>query len=259
MERLVRAWVGAFGRAATCRPRVVLLHHGPGLLLSLQLLKIVSVLYKTLEIRQIEASLPERHQATDLREPKLRHTHARKVLHVASRLSGSRGLKPPPLAKDRRSYSAIFCFPHLTDQARTHLICAHNLTPPHTRHFFPRLHIKSHHHRPSNEAAYRAAGERIDPLASVCVPATTEVGTRWLTGLSLPQKSYATRSSTVVLVDATGRMKVVERNLGGDRSDGTVTKGGKTGTVSKDDESAAAAAAMHMRNAARNTFEFCDV
>lgn len=61
----------------------------------------------------------------------------------------------------------------------------------------------------------------------------------------------------MVLVDAAGRMKVVERNLGGDASDGSGTKGGQNGHA-RDDE-AAAAAAMHMRNAARNTFEFCDV
>lgn len=45
---------------------------------------------------------------------------------------------------------------------------------------------------------------------------------------------YGTRSSTVVLVDASGRMKVVERNLGDGRG-------------------------VAMRDAERNTFEFCDV
>lgn len=48
-------------------------------------------------------------------------------------------------------------------------------------------------------------------------------------------RKYGTRSSTVVLVDTSGRMKVVERNLG----DGT----------DKDD----------MRYASRKTYEFCDV
>ena len=102
----------------------------------------------------------------------------------------------------------------------------------------------------------------------MCVPATAEVGTEWLARLKLgylglaaaiPRKKYATRSSTVVLVDASGRMKVVERNLGGDKSDGSWTKAeaGKSGNARDDD--VAAAEAMHMRNAARNTFEFCDV
>lgn len=104
----------------------------------------------------------------------------------------------------------------------------------------------------------------------MCVPATTAVGREWLARLKLgylglagvlpPRKQYATRSSTVVLVDAAGRMKVVERNLGGDTSDGGWTKAGKTGSARDDDGVAAAAAeAVHMRNAARNTFEFCDV
>lgn len=110
-----------------------------------------------------------------------------------------------------------------------------------------------------NTAARGAAGERTDPLASVCVPATTEEGMQWLRSLAavLPRKKYATRSSTVVLVDAAGRMKVVERNLGGDKSDGTRTKGSKNGNAI--DDEAAAEDAMHMRNATRNTFEFCDV
>eukprot|EP00903_Cladosiphon_okamuranus_P008969 g8581.t1 len=105
--------------------------------------------------------------------------------------------------------------------------------------------------------------ERTDPLASVCVPATTEVGMEWLRSIKLgllgwtaPQRKYATRSSTVVLVDAAGRMKVVERNLGGDKSDGSCAKGGKDG---KAIDEVAAEEAMHMRNATRNTFEFCDV
>lgn len=67
-------------------------------------------------------------------------------------------------------------------------------------------------------------------------------------GARTPKKNYGTRSSTVVLVDAAGRMKVVERNLGD--GDGVGEENGNVGGEE---------ARVHMRQAERNTFEFCDV
>lgn len=67
---------------------------------------------------------------------------------------------------------------------------------------------------------------------------------------ALPRRRYGTRSSTVVLVDTTGRMKVVERNLVGVESD----SGGGSGKGGGDTEML-----LHMRDGERNTIEFCDV
>lgn len=76
----------------------------------------------------------------------------------------------------------------------------------------------------------RAGGGRRRELESVCVPPKKIIGSIF----SIVPEEYGTRSSTVVLVDVSGRIKVVERNLDG---------GGATKMV---DEK-------------RNTFEFCDI
>lgn len=84
--------------------------------------------------------------------------------------------------------------------------------------------------------AWRAARERIC-INPTNVPQWLGTGSRWAWREAAPvatPRQYGTRSSTVVLVDASGRMKVVERHLGDGKE-----------------------AAIH--NAERNTFEFCDV
>lgn len=112
-------------------------------------------------------------------------------------------------------------------------------------------------------------------MASLCVPPAIEPGTRagrrlhlpWFgaAGASSPQgRLYATRSSTVVLVDTTGRTKVVERNLGrGNVDDGSGGVGGKKdesgGGSGKGEVAASEEMALPMRYANRTTFEFCDV
>ncbi|CBN76741.1 hypothetical protein Esi_0000_0553 [Ectocarpus siliculosus] len=85
-----------------------------------------------------------------------------------------------------------------------------------------------------------------DPCQNVCIPPTV-----WVPKLKLPwAKSpsrplmYGTRSSTVVLVDAAGRTRVVERNLGsvvgGAGEEGK--RSGKKGTVAATAAAAASAA-----------------
>ncbi len=95
----------------------------------------------------------------------------------------------------------------------------------------------------------------------MCIHPSPLAGSQWwLPRLSLSwlpwfgaralQRKYGTRSSTVVLVDAAGRMKVVERNLG----DGNGGVSEESGSIVGDGE-----ARVRMRQAERNTFEFCDV
>ncbi|CAB1108073.1 unnamed protein product [Ectocarpus sp. CCAP 1310/34] len=106
-----------------------------------------------------------------------------------------------------------------------------------------------------------------DPCQCVCMPPTV-----WLLGLKLPwAKSPSrppmrgTRSSTVVLVDAAGRTRVVERNLGsvvgGAGEEGE--RSGRKGTVAATAAAAAAPAEeaeiCRMRDADRTSVEFCDV
>ncbi|CAM9571362.1 unnamed protein product [Ectocarpus sp. 12 AP-2014] len=106
-----------------------------------------------------------------------------------------------------------------------------------------------------------------DPCQYVCIPPMV-----WVPKLKLPwAKSpsrplmYGTRSSTVVLVDAAGRTRVVERNLGsvvgGAGEEGK--RSGKKGTVAATAAAAAAPAEeaeiCRMRDADRTSFEFCDV
>lgn len=69
---------------------------------------------------------------------------------------------------------------------------------------------------------------------------------------ALPRQRTGTRSSTVVLVDTAGRVKVVERNLVEVESDGGGSSGAK-------DSSGDAGMLLHMRDGERNTIEFCDV
>ncbi|CAN0225580.1 unnamed protein product [Ectocarpus sp. 12 AP-2014] len=106
-----------------------------------------------------------------------------------------------------------------------------------------------------------------DPCQHVCIPPMV-----WVPKLKLPwAKSpsrplmYGTRSSTVVLVDAAGRTRVVERNLGsvvgGAGEEGK--RSGNKGTVAATAAAAAAPAEeakiCRMRDADRTSFEFCDV
>ncbi|CAM9841980.1 unnamed protein product [Ectocarpus fasciculatus] len=100
-----------------------------------------------------------------------------------------------------------------------------------------------------------------DPSQCVCIPATV-----WVSKLRLPWAKpparpvrYGTRSSTVVLVDAAGRTRVVERNLGSVVVDGAGEegkRGGKKGTVAAPVEGVKK---RRMRDADRTSFEFCDV
>ncbi|CAN0466584.1 unnamed protein product [Ascophyllum nodosum] len=85
---------------------------------------------------------------------------------------------------------------------------------------------------PPYKSIARSMGKTWHALARVCIPPTALF--RWWTMNGI-RSLYGTRSSTVVLVDASGRMKVVERNFGDEAGGGT------------------------MRDAKRSTFEFCDV
>ncbi|CAM9335044.1 unnamed protein product [Pylaiella littoralis] len=121
-----------------------------------------------------------------------------------------------------------------------------------------------------------APGEWYNSLARVCVPPTpvpehSVAFPPWINYLSavarslrmyipgwgaaaaaLPRQRTGTRSSTVVLVDTAGRVKVVERNLVEVESDGRGGSGAK-------DSSGDAGMLLHMRDGERNTIEFCDV
>ncbi|CAM9389881.1 unnamed protein product [Scytosiphon promiscuus] len=98
----------------------------------------------------------------------------------------------------------------------------------------------------------------------VCVPPSIEPGTWWAWPLQLPWfeaagkppqgRAHGTRSSTVVLIDAAGRTKVVERNLGRGNVDGGSGGGGGKGEDGSSEEML-----LPMRYAKRTTFEFCDV
>jgi len=102
-------------------------------------------------------------------------------------------------------------------------------------------------------AAARGSRLQSDPFLPVCIHPSPPAGSQWwLPQLSLswvpwfavrtPPKNYGTRSSTVVLVDAKGRFKVVERY----RSE-------ENGDAGEEE------ARVHMGQVERNTFEFCDV